>query len=171
MNEDLERLLNQDAVKEKQRRMDAERKKAWKRVKKEKKLLPWKLEMAQDIFCWGKEILASEEWRLFKELDITWGKAITVYGSADWGHKVAGGCGASSELYLHDDGSFGYSYRAGWTHSKGFSIPDPETLAEKLRFKYIGLLHDLSQEGVDHAISWIVKRYAHEIRDAVRKQK
>jgi hypothetical protein len=171
VNEDLERLLNEDAVKEEQRRMDEERKKAWKRVENEKKLLPWKLEMAQDIFSWGKKILASEEWRLLKKLDITWGMAITVYGSADWGHTKSRGCGASSGLYLHDDGSFGYSYRAGWTHSRGFNIPDPETLAKKLRFEYIGQLHDFSRKGVDHTISWIVKRYEDEIRDVVRKQK
>jgi|TARA_Y100000310_G_scaffold314262_1_gene363457 hypothetical protein len=174
VNEDLDRLLGEDTAQEIQMLEKEGRKKAWKRFKKgkrEKELFPRKLEMAQDIFRWGREILASEEWCLFKELDITWGKAITVYGSADWGHRISRGCGASSGLSLHDDGSFGYSYRAGWTHSRSFSIHNPEMLAEKLRFEYIGQLHDFSRKGVDHAISWIVKRYAREIRDAVRKQK
>jgi len=78
MDKKLKKLMDQDT---KQRRLnkksDEREKKEQARVSgKEKELLPRKLEMAEDIFRWGRDILANEDYKFVRELGVSDGLAL-----------------------------------------------------------------------------------------------
>jgi hypothetical protein len=141
---------------------------------KEKELLPRKLEMAEDIFCWGRDILANEDYKFVRELGVSDGLALAtapglrVY-SGNWGddyrfRKPHDGYPHWSRLILTDDGTFYYRKGYKFMTLDGFVIPDPEFLAESFMHRYVSDLHEFTMKGAEKAVSKVTHGYSDEIR-------
>ena len=168
MNEDLKRL--RDAIaKEKRLRKEENRveneyqSELW---KKEEVLLPQKLEMAEYIFSWGRDLLANEDYRYLRGIGISdgLGDGILVY-AGPWGHRSAKGGGDEwSRFILLDDGSFLYSFGTKWLPLDGCVMDSPEALAVSLRNDYITELHTVARKEIDDVLSEITVWYSNMIR-------
>ena len=175
MDKKLKKLMDQET---KQRRLnkksDEREKKEQARVSgKEKELLPRKLEMAEDIFRWGRDILANEDYKFVRELGVSEGLALVrapglrVY-SGNWGDdyrfRKPHGYPHWSRLILTDDGTFYYRKGYKFMPLEGFVVPDPEFLAESFMHRYVNELHEFTMKGVEKAVSKVTHGYSDQIR-------
>ena len=168
MNEDLKRLRDAIATekrlrKEENRVENEYQSELW---KKEEVLLPQKLEMAEYIFSWGRDLLADEDYRYLRGIGISdgLGDGILVY-AGPWGHCSAKGGGDEwSRFILLDDGSFLYSFGTKWLPLDGCVMDSPEALAVSLRNDYITELHTVARKGIDDVLSEITVWYSNMIR-------
>ena len=172
MNEDLKRLRDAIATekrlrKEENRVENEYQSELW---KKEEVLLPQKLEMAEYIFSWGRDLLANEDYRYLRGIGLSDGLGdgireggIRVYGGP-WGHRSAKGGGEWSRFILLDDGSFLYSFGTKWLPLDGCVMDSPEALAVSLRNDYITELHTVARKGIDDVLSEITVWYSNMIR-------
>ncbi len=168
MNEDLKRL--RDAIATEKRLGKEEngveneyQSELW---KKEEVLLPQKLEMAEYIFSWGRDLLANEDYRYLRGIGISdgLGDGILVY-AGPWGHRSAKGGGDEwSRFILLDDGSFLYSFGTKWLPLDGCVMDSPEALAVSLRNDYITELHTVARKGIDDVLSEITVWYSNMLR-------
>ena len=167
MDKKLKKLMDQDT---KQRRLnkksDEREKKEQARVSgKEKELLPRKLEMAEDIFRWGRDILANEDYKFVRELGVKdgLGPGLRIY-SATSGEDYGLGVHSWSRLILTDDGAFHYNKGYKFSPLDSFGVPDPEFLAESFMYRYVSALHESTMMGVERAVSKVTHWYSDEIR-------
>ena len=167
MDKKLKKLMDQDT---KQRRRNKKRdereKKEQARVSgKEKELLPRKLEMAEDIFRWGRDILANEDYKFVRELGVLdgLGPGLRVYSST-CGEDYGLGVHSWSRLILTDDGAFHYTNGYKFSPLDSFGVPDPEFLAESFMYRYVSDLHESTTMGIERAVSKVTHWYADEIR-------
>ena len=173
MDKKLKKLMDQDT---KQRRLNKKRdeseKKEQARVSgKEKELLPRKLEMAEDIFRWGRDILANEDYKFVRELGVKdgLGPGLRIY-SATSGEDYGLGVHSWSRLILTDDGAFHYTKGYKFSPLDSFGVPDPEFLAESFMYRYVSDLHESTTMGVERAVSKVTHWYSDEIRWRLEKQ-
>ena len=167
MDKKLKKLMDQDT---KQRRLnkksDEREKKEQARVSgKEKELLPRKLEMAEDIFRWGRDILANEDYKFVRELGVKdgLGPGLRIY-SATSGEDYGLGVHSWSRLILTDDGAFHYTKGYKFSPLDSFGVPDPKFLAESFMYRYVSDLHESTTMGVERAVSKVTHWYSDEIR-------
>ena len=167
MDKKLKKLMDQDT---KQRRLnkksDEREKKEQARVSgKEKELLPRKLEMAEDIFRWGRDILANEDYKFVRELGVKdgLGPGLRIY-SATSGEDYGLGVHSWSRLILTDDGAFHYNKGYKFSPLDSFGVPDPKFLAESFMYRYVNDLHESTTTGVERAVSKVTHWYSDEIR-------
>ena len=168
MNEDLKRLRDAIATekrlrKEENRVENEYQSELW---KKEEVLLPQKLEMAEYIFSWGRDLLANEDYRYLRGIGISdgLGDGILVY-AGPWGHRSAKGGGDEwSRFILLDDGSFLYSFGTKWLPLDGCVMDSPEALAVSLLNDYITELHTVARKEIDDVLSEITVWYSNMIR-------
>ena len=168
MNEDLKRLRDAIATekrlrKEENRVENEYQSELW---KKEEVLLPQKLEMAEYIFSWGRDLLADENYRYLRGIGISdgLGDGILVY-AGPWGHRSAKGGGDEwSRFILLDDGSFLYSFGTKWLPLDGCVMDSPEALAVSLLNDYITELHTVARKEIDDVLSEITVWYSNMIR-------
>ena len=167
MNEDLKRLRDAIATekrlrKEENRVENEYQSELW---KKEEVLLPQKLEMAEYIFSWGRDLLADEDYRYLRGIGISdgLGDGILVY-AGPWGHRSAKGGGEWSRFILLDDGSFLYSFGTKWLPLDGCVMDSPEALAVSLLNDYITELHTVARKEIDDVLSEITVWYSNMIR-------
>ena len=173
MDKKLKKLMDQDT---KQRRLnkksDEREKKEQARVSgKEKELLPRKLEMAEDIFRWGRDILANEDYKFVRELGVKdgLGPGLRIY-SATSGEDYGLGVHSWSRLILTDDGAFHYTKGYKFSPLDSFGVPDPEFLAESFMYRYVSDLHESTTMGGERAVSKVTHWYSDEIRWRLEKQ-
>ena len=181
MDKELEKLVEQVAE---QRRLIKERDESVKREQarvseREKELLPRKLEMAKDIFRWGRDILANEDYKFVRELGVSDGLALVrapglrVY-SGNWGDdyrfRKPHGYPHWSRLILTDDGTFYYRKGYKFMPLDGFVVPDPEFLAESFMHRYVSDLHEFTMKGVEKAVSKVTHGYSDQIRWGLEAQ-
>ena len=173
MDKKLKKLMDQDT---KQRRLNKEsderEKKEQARVSgKEKELLPRKLEMAEDIFRWGRDILANEDYKFVRELGVKdgLGPGLRIY-SATSGEDYGLGVHSWSRLILTDDGAFHYTKGYKFSPLDSFGVPDPEFLAESFMYRYVSDLHESTTMGVERAVSKVTHWYSDEIRWKLERQ-
>ena len=173
MDKKLKKLMDQDT---KQRRLnkksDEREKKEQARVSgKEKELLPRKLEMAEDIFRWGRDILANEDYKFVRELGVKdgLGPGLRIY-SATSGEDYGLGVHSWSRLILTDDGAFHYNKGYKFSPLDSFGVPDPEFRAESFMYRYVSDLHESTTTGVERAVSKVTHWYSDEIRWRLEKQ-
>ena len=173
MDKKLKKLMDQDT---KQRRLnkksDEREKKEQARVSgKEKELLPRKLEMAEDIFRWGRDILANEDYKFVRELGVKdgLGPGLRIY-SATSGEDYGLGVHSWSRLILTDDGAFHYTKGYKFSPLDSFGVPDPKFLAESFMYRYVSDLHESTTMGVERAVSKVTHWYSDEIRWRLEKQ-
>ena len=168
MNEDLKCLRDAIATekrlrKEENRVENEYQSEFW---KKEEVLLPQKLEMAEYIFSWGRDLLANEDYRYLRGIGLSdgLGDGIRVY-AGPWGHRSAKGGGDEwSRFILLDDGSFLYSFGTKWLPLDGCVMDSPEALAVSLRNDYITELHTVARKEIDDVLSEITVWYSNMIR-------
>jgi len=167
MDKKLKKLMDQDT---KQRRLNKKRdereKKEQARVSgKEKELLPRKLEMAEDIFRWGRDILANEDYKFVRELGVLdgLGPGLRVYSSTS-GEDYGLGVHSWSRLILTDDGAFHYNKGYKFSPLDSFGVPDPKFLAESFMHRYVSDLHEFTMKGVEKAVSKVTHGYSDQIR-------
>ena len=167
MNEDLKRLRDAIATekrlrKEENRVENEYQSEFW---KKEEVLLPQKLEMAEYIFRWGRDLLANEDYRYLRGIGLSdgLGDGILVY-AGPWGHRSAKGGGEWSRFILLDDGSFLYSFGTKWLPLDGCVMDSPEALAVSLLNDYITELHTVARKEIDDVLSEITVWYSNMIR-------
>ena len=167
MDKKLKKLMDQDT---KQRRLnkksDEREKKEQARVSgKEKELLPRKLEMAEDIFRWGRDILANEDYKFVRELGVLdgLGPGLRVYSST-CGEDYGLGVHSWSRLILTDDGAFHYNKGYKFSPLDSFGVPDPKFLAESFMHRYVSELHEFTMKGVEKAVSKVTHGYSDQIR-------
>ena len=167
MDKKLKKLMDQDT---KQRRLNKEsderEKKEQARVSgKEKELLPRKLEMAEDIFRWGRDILANEDYKFVRELGVLdgLGPGLRVYSST-CGEDYGLGVHSWSRLILTDDGAFHYNKGYKFSPLDSFGVPDPKFLAESFMHRYVSELHEFTMKGVEKAVSKVTHGYSDQIR-------
>ena len=167
MNEDLKRLRDAIATekrlrKEENRVENEYQSEFW---KKEEVLLPQKLEMAEYIFSWGRDLLANEDYRYLRGIGLSdgLGDGIRVY-AGPWGHRSAKGGGEWSRFILQDDGSFLYSFGTKWLPLDGCVMDSPEALAVSLLNDYITELHTVARKEIDDVLSEITVWYSNMIR-------
>ena len=168
MNEDLNRLRDAIATekrlrKEENRVENEYQSELW---KKEEVLLPQKLEMAEFIFSWGRDLLANEDYRYLRGIGLSdgLGDGILVY-AGPWGHRSAKGGGDEwSRFILLDDGSFLYSFGTKWLPLDGCVMDSPEALAVSLLNDYITELHTVARKEIDDVLSEITVWYSNMIR-------
>ena len=167
MDKKLKKLMDQDT---KQRRLNKKRdeseKKEQARVSgKEKELLPRKLEMAEDIFRWGRDILANEDYKFVRELGVKdgLGPGLRVY-SGSCGDDFGLGQEGWSRFILIDDGTFYYRKGYKFMPLDGFGVPDAKYLAETFMHSYVSALHGSTTMGVEKAVSKVTHWYSDEIR-------
>ena len=168
MNEDLKRLRDAIATekrlrKEENRVENEYQSELW---KKEEVLLPQKLEMAEYIFSWGRDLLANEDYRYLRGIGLSdgLGDGILVY-AGPWGHRSAKGGGDEwSRFILLDDGSFLYSFGTKWLPLDGCVMDSPEALAVSLLNDYITELHTVARKEIDDVLSEITVWYSNMIR-------
>ena len=173
MDKELEKLVEQVAE---QRRLIRERDESVKREQarvseREKELLPRKLEMAEDIFRWGRDILANEDYKFVRELGVKdgLGPGLRIY-SATSGEDYGLGVHSWSRLILTDDGAFHYTKGYKFSPLDSFGVPDPEFLAESFMYRYVSDLHESTTMGVERAVSKVTHWYSDEIRWRLEKQ-
>ena len=182
MDKELEKLVEQVAE---QKRLIKERDESVKREQarvseREKELLPRKLEMAEDIFRWGRDILANEDYKFVRELGVLDGLGIVrapglkVYGG-NWGddyrfRKPHDGYPHWSRLILTDDGAFHYNKGYKFSPLDSFGVPDPKFLAESFMYRYVSDLHESTTKGVERAVSKVTHWYSDEIRWRLERQ-
>ena len=173
MDKKLKKLMDQDT---KQRRLnkksDEREKKEQARVSgKEKELLPRKLEMAEDIFRWGRDILANEDYKFVRELGVLdgLGPGLRVYSST-CGEDYGLGVHSWSRLILTDDGAFHYNKGYKFSPLDSFGVPDPKFLAESFMYRYVNDLPESTTMGVERAVSKGTHWYSDEIRWRLEKQ-
>ena len=168
MNEGLKRLRDAIATekrlrKEENRVENEYQSELW---KKEEVLLPQKLEMAEYIFSWGRDLLANEDYRYLRGIGLSdgLGDGILVY-AGPWGHRSAKGGGDEwSRFILLDDGSFLYSFGTKWLPLDGCVMDSPEALAVSLLNDYITELHTVARKEIDDVLSEITVWYSNMIR-------
>ena len=173
MDKKLKKLMDQDT---KQRRLnkksDEREKKEQARVSgKEKELLPRKLEMAEDIFRWGRDILTNEDYKFVRELGVKdgLGPGLGVY-SGSCGDDFGLGHSGWSRFILIDDGTFYYRKGYKFMPLDGFVIPDSEFLAESFMHRYVSDLHEFTMKGVEKAVSKVTHGYSDQIRWGLEAQ-
>mgnify|MGYP001340022992 CR=1 FL=1 len=173
MDKKLKKLMDQDT---KQRRLNKKRdereKKEQARVSgKEKELLPRKLEMAEDIFRWGRDILANEDYKFVRELGVKdgLGPGLRVY-SGSCGDDFGLGQEGWSRFILIDDGTFYYRKGYKFMPLDGFGVPDAKYLAETFMHSYVSALHESTLKGVEKAVSKVTHWYSDEIRWKLERQ-
>ena len=167
MNEDLKHLRDAIATekrlrKEENRVENEYQSELW---KKEEVLLPQKLEMAEYIVSWGRDLLANEDYRYLRGIGLSdgLGDGIRVY-AGPWGHRSAKGGGEWSRCILLDDGSFLYSFGTKWLPLDGCVMDSPEALAVSLLNDYITELHTVARKEIDDVLSEITVWYSNMIR-------
>jgi hypothetical protein len=171
MNEELKKIREEtesacrvERKREEQRQSDL--KAFW---AKEGKLLPEKLAMSKEIFQWGSKLLASEDYQYIRGVALFLPRnGLHVFGGS-WGDGNDGGYGCSSSLALYDNGTFYYSKRAKWAQLGGFPIPDPETMAESLVYRYISEIREVASKGVGHTVTRIIERNRWYIRKGIER--
>ena len=136
---------------------------------KEEKLLPEKLAMSKEIFQWGSDLLASEDYQYIRGVALFLPRnGLQVFGGG-WGDCDDGGYGCYSSLALCDNGTFHYSKSAKWAPLGEFSIPDPETMAKSLVHRYISEIHEVAGKGVGHTVTRIIERNRWHIRKGIER--
>ncbi len=132
-------------AKERKQRLDEEHKeseadrKFW---EKEKKLLPKKLDMAKEIFVWGREFQKTQVFDYLRSVPLP---------SSNWGHvKGNDDPGRWSTLYLTKEGCFHYKpgYKwMGYKPSGSLILKTPKEMAEKMTFHYLNELYNSIKSG------------------------
>ena len=167
MDKKLKKLMDQDTKQRRLNKKSDEREKkeqAWVSGK-EKELLPRKLEMAEDIFRWGRDILANEDYKFVRELGVKdgLGPGLRVY-SGSCGDDFGLGHSGWSRFILIDDGTFYYRKGYKFMPLDGFGVPDAKYLAETFMHSYVSALHESTTMGVEKAVSKVTHWYSDEIR-------
>ena len=167
MDKKLKKLMEQVAE---QKRLIKERDESVKREharvsEREKELFPHKLEMAEDIFRWGRDILANEDYKFVRELGVKdgLGPGLRVY-SGSCGDDFGLGQEGWSRFILIDDGTFYYRKGYKFMPLDGFSVPDSKYLAETFMHRYVSALHESTTKGIEKAVSKVTHWYSDEIR-------
>lgn len=114
----------------------------------ENKKLKVKLEMAEEIFRWGKEFSQSDLYKRLRNVSI----GSPVCYTSFWGHRRDGRAfGCISNLWLEEGGTFFYRTRYKWMNGGGGIQPTtfekPEEMAETLTYDYLKELYDCIESG------------------------